>query len=321
MKITTEIKKEWVKVEELIDHNLTADMSTFYKDLDILDKESTKKAHKHFQPWFGILELGILWMSAFYLFLQKKLEEEKTGENLSILLLLAGASCTHVVSIRRLCLSGLDSSARVVLRSLMETTQYFLVMLTHPEIRKNYKKLGEIEDVEFNHSYKFWRNYLSREKTNKVLKKMENELLSNEEEFVKDFYKELREYNYTWASQFVHVSPVAAFVSPISISVDDDLVYPCIIGGKPDKLSVPTLYVTNETIFYFLYFIQQLIFFDKYKCIDLGEPDMKNDTDIVAYWGPEVFRQVFGRHLRKKDKYMDRAFKELDQEFNNSILE
>ncbi len=82
MKITTEIKKECAKVEELVDYKfVTEDLSTFYKDLDILDKDSTKKARKHFQPWLAILELGIVWMSVFHTFLREKSKEDKFKED------------------------------------------------------------------------------------------------------------------------------------------------------------------------------------------------------------------------------------------------
>jgi Family of unknown function (DUF5677) len=308
MKITTEIKKEWAKIEDFTNDKFSTDLSTFYKDLDILDKESTKTARKHFQPRLGILEQGIHWMGVLYLSYEDAL---KKGEDKHTLQNLCGAICAHAVGIRRLCLNGLDAPARVVLRSLIEPTQYFLVLLHDPVLLEMYNKHSETDEA-----YKFWKNNLSRKRIKSLLKQIEDEFHERKQSpnEIRDYFQNIREDIYKWTSEFVHISPVAAAFSPMAHSIEDNLVFPNLFGGKANRWSVATLHHTNETIYYFSALASHLHFFRRKNEQPVLKTDMSNEIDIIAYWGPAVFRQLFGRHISKKDKYMSEVFKEFEDE-------
>ena len=82
---------------------------------------------------------------------------------------LVGASCAHTVALRRLILSGLDSTAKATLRILDELLVACIVLLHDPKLDSDFQNAQNDDEANM-----FWYQNLNTKSLRKHLSKMEN---------------------------------------------------------------------------------------------------------------------------------------------------
>ncbi len=155
MSVETEIEEFWKRYLQKSgnreEHGYYFD---FKNDLEEIHSKAAEESNKFLQPWLSILELEIQWLALVNTALNDNLEASR-GE-LVATWVLTGVACAHAVAIRKLCLCGLDTSARIILRSLIETLDICILTTFDAESRIKFIRAHEPNEAE-----KTWRNFLS----------------------------------------------------------------------------------------------------------------------------------------------------------------
>lgn len=197
------------------------------------------------EPWISILDEGIQWLAQLHmaLSLARSGNFEKDKEIL-VPFALVGSACANSVAIRKLILSGLDGSAKVLVRTLKQTLNICIAVIDNIKLANEF-----IAAQDFSIAKKFWNQKLSPNKLNSILTKIEKSLDFDDE--VIDNLKGWREENLSLCSQYVHPSYVASLL----IAEPPSVLYPYEhspgILGKTSITSLRTLPEICKAIWYF----------------------------------------------------------------------
>lgn len=246
-KIQKEISQLWDEAFDKLSKE-SIEIAWDRKFLNLLnerEKESIKQAVKYLEPWISILNEGIQWLTQLHvaLSLARSGDFEKDKEIL-VPFALVGSACAHSVAIRRLILSGLDASAKVLLRTLIETLNVCIAVIDNIGLLNEFRAAQD-----FIIAKKFWNQKLSHSKLNIILTKIEKSLDFDDE--VMDDLKGWREETLSLCSQYVHPSYVASLFSAEPPSVLYPYNHSPGILGKTSITSLRTLPEVCKAIWYF----------------------------------------------------------------------
>lgn len=129
------------------------------------EKEVRKEAMKNLEPWISIFNEGIQWLVQLHIALSlARSGSFEKDKDILVPFALVGSACVHCVGIRKLILSGLDASARVLLRTLIETLNICIAVIDNIELSNNFRAAQD-----FSEAKKFWNRELTTRKLNKIL--------------------------------------------------------------------------------------------------------------------------------------------------------
>jgi hypothetical protein len=238
---------------------------TFYKLLDKFHKEAERDSKISLQPFLSIFELSIQWLSSLHILLNE-IKEVTPNEYIYSPWVLSGAACSQAVAIRELCICGLDCSAKMQLRSLIESTNSCLITLYDRSISKNFheaqnNKMADEIWKKYFHGNKYWNMIGSIMGDAGVDEDSQTVLLN----WIKEEKKLL--------NQTVHTSYLAAALSTSIISFEKGK-YKKAIFGETTVFSIRTLSDAYKIIWLF----SQISFYLLYKPINDQQPLIKTDT-------------------------------------------
>lgn len=218
--------------------------SDFGVFLDNGDRKIKKVTSKNLQPWLSMLELGIEWISSLHIMIDIT-QKKKELDYLLPPWALTGTACSQAVAIRKLCILGLDGSARIILRSLIETLNICTAILFDPKIGKLYKEAQESVNAN-----KIWNEHFRRHKMIQIIRDNMKKKIGEEEDELIDFYLNWQDEELQLLNQSVHSSYIATAFSSMAPSFEKDYVVSSIFGS-PTIFSYKTIEVCTKAIWFF----------------------------------------------------------------------
>lgn len=219
--------------------------------LDGFFSKNIEVSKNDLQPWLYILELSIQWLSSLHKIIEEVKEKDVSKEYM-VPWALTGAICSQSVSVRLLCLAGLDNSAKSVLRTMYEAINICLCTLFDPVIRKEFQSAQDFKEANI-----FWGKYFGRGKLEKRIQEIRLTLGFDEElnQVLGNWYKEEK----TLLNQTIHTSYLAAALSCSVVSVNKKK-FPLAVFGATSIFSIRTLSFACRSIWFFSLFINKMLF-------------------------------------------------------------
>lgn len=220
-------------------------------DFSIILEEHSKITEEEscvlLQPWLLLTDQFIYWLALFKTTLTEmflKSEQDKEfNELLGVLSIVTSLAASQAISIRKLCILGHDTSARVVLRSLTETVDIILMIIHDVSIRKEYYQNQDADKARA-----FWNQYLRKKKLSIFYKKMFRNLDLPEE--AAHSFEVSREGTKELMTQSTHSSWDAAMFSSIPVTFEKDRDALRSFLGATSQFSKSTLFHLCESIFF-----------------------------------------------------------------------
>lgn len=261
--------------------------SKFIEALNKIEEKSVKECLEFLEPFISIFTEGIQWLSNLHIVLTPDLYEETKIEAKFIPpYLLIGTACTYAVAIRRLVLSGLDYSAKILLRSLMETLNICTLIIADISISYKFNKAEDQKTARH-----LWLQEFSKNKIEQVLSKIESQVGFNGE-----YMRELKTWRLELSemmSQFVHPTSISSFLTALPISLTNPTYcVPNGVLGSSNCLSIRTLAIGCKLIWYFSVTALPLLM----KLGPNGEPPQKlsigDKNGAAVLIGAEIFEEL-----------------------------
>jgi len=208
------------------------------------EKKAEKVALEKLSPWLQILEEGIQWLANLSATLDVALKESNGGSSLRVPWALAGAACVQAVAIRRLVLSGLDSPARSILRTLDEHLMVCVVTLAKKDLRDGFFRPDSPDEAKT-----FWHKELTSKNIESHLFEIEKNI-GFDAETIKEF-NEFRKQEKAINSLAVHASYATSALTAMPICLDESDFHKPGILGCASELSIRTLGYACKAIWYF----------------------------------------------------------------------
>lgn len=234
-----EINDLWKKEIDKFKQNNT-DVAIFKPNFDLksfLDEiriSEEKLVRNRLETSFNIFEECVAWFSMLHLWLLDK-------DELRDIACLTGMACTQIVAIRQLVLSGLDSPARAILRTLFETICISVVLLDNQPLMEVFRKTDNASS--------FWYSNFARGKLFKHL----DDIYRNRnvpDSLIKVFRNWMKE-EYSKLSETIHPSFTAAALTTYSKSLENRDKFEVGSWGRATTFSERTLKQSCLIIWYF----------------------------------------------------------------------
>ena len=270
--------------------------SRFTSVLDDIDAENRAIAEANLQPWMAILEQGIQWLGSLQVFLEGSASRGEGNDQLRVQAALVGTACAHATGVRRLALSGLDSSAKVVLRSLVEAVHLAIIMLTDSNLNGDFLKSQSSTEASA-----LWNRQLRPQRIVEKLDAIETNLGLDLE--IREDLKKTRESMMRWTSQFVHPSYVSAVVTARPRTMADPAYHQIGSLGVVSVTTISTLDTANKALWYFASVGGYLLFRDQRGWRFLRDPETV--INQIALLGRDVLIELVMRHWDDIDDAVD----------------
>lgn len=243
IEIYQEINKHWESVCR--DTKITIPERSGFSDfIQQIETDTRATTSISLQPWLAILEFGIEWLSYVHVALSENLKGSKKSARYRATWALVGAAVSFGLSVRLLCLTGLDTPARALLRTYVETLFLSLSILHDENLAAEYIKAEDDNDAK-----NFWHKLASpRNLHNRVIQIEKKFGLASDDI---DVMTAWRRQEYEILSQSSHLSFVAAFLTARSPSLDDTDKLVIGIFGSPTENSIRTISYAASTTWYF----------------------------------------------------------------------
>ncbi len=208
------LREKWIEGLSELELDLTAyayGTGTGTKEtLDDIHAKQSNVAHENLGPWFRLLQEFIFWNQCFTLWLDVNKDKVKGG---FALMLMSGSICSQTVSIYRLVACGLDSSARIIVRCLIELTQVAVVASNDQDFQQNYLQAKSHND--------FWYEWMSKGKLQKRFDGILGKRVATTEVIgaIKDMSRWRKDANKI-CSEFVHGSFLSTLLASFPTIVD-----------------------------------------------------------------------------------------------------
>ncbi len=249
------------------------------------EKKAEKEVIAKLDPWLLILEEGIQWLANLNATLDVALKENGGNDDLRVPWALTGAACVQSVAIRRLVLSGLDSPARTILRSLDEHLMVCIVTLANKELRKGFSVPDSPEEARV-----FWHKQLSSKKIQSHLDEIEKTIGFDAK--TRTEFNEFRKQEKAINSLAVHPSYVASALTAMPICLDESETLKPGILGCASELSVRTLDYASKAIWYFSR-VGFLLLFEPFSGqAPLFRLNFQDEMNQVVVIGREIFSKL-----------------------------
>ncbi len=244
--------------------------------------------------WLGIFEQCIQWLSSFHDLIGDTVKEGLSTQLISPYAVI-GTSIAQAVSIRRLCLAGLDTPARSILRNFLENIILIILLLF------DYEALLEFESTTHDDigARKFWSKYIRKKYDKKFGKRLSKadcvfkEMLAASGHDVGETETILRHYETEMIliSQAVHTSLSSALFTTKSISSDGD----SLVSGKygaSTLFSAMTLDRASKWIWVFSRIVHPLIIAPIHKnedsLYDIAVDSRQGNDELVGYFAINI---------------------------------
>ncbi len=294
--IRAEAKKEW-----LSGFALTGRVNQYDEDfanfISSREDEIEREATEHLQPWLHILEDSIQWLANIAGILDMMNSEGKCDDSQRSIWALVGASCAHALAVRRLVLSGLDTTARATARILDEHLCVCIAFLHDRKLAEQFKLCEDDGDAA-----NFWYKYLNTKALKKHLNAVERSI--GLEPIASHDMRVWREKEINSFSQAVHPSYLGAALTTITLSASDPKTHGPAFLGKASVASERTLNFACKSIWYFCCLGFMLLFNEhdsQPPVITLNKEDQMHQIAVVGrnviqalnikYWKYEIYPQ------------------------------
>lgn len=286
--IQTVAKKEWLFTFD------KANRSSQYDEnfaIFIASRENAAKQEivEHLQPWLHILEDSIQWLANLAGILNRMNSEKNLDTAQQSIWALVGASCAHAVAVRRLVLSGLDTSARAIARVLDEHLCACLAFLHNRELGAQFHQCADDDTAA-----QFWYKHLNTRALKKHLNAIERSVgldLSISQDM-----RAWREREIDSFSQAIHPSYLGAAFSTITMSArNPDNLGPAFVGMASVN-SERALNFTCKSIWYFSCFGFLMLFNEHESYPPVIQLDKEDEMHQMAVVGRRVLQVLNQRY-------------------------
>ena len=294
--IHSEIKQLWSEVSGEVDLEIGFDVLPS----DLLaeaDAEASAAGLQHFQPWLAILEQCIQWLAGLHASMAEALSNGAVDREDRAPQAVIGAAAAYATAVRRLVLSGLDSPARAVLRSLAESLNLATALLSDADFRRAFGSREASENPN-----EFWYQNLRDRELQKRLAKAEA-LLAIPADLRAEIQAERKRVS-RWLSLFVHPSYLMAQLTALPRSVTEPEMHRVGTVGLASRSSIHTLDLANRLIWEFARIGFPLIAKDfGGKSFHVFDPE--NELDQIAVIGHAVLVELVDRHISAVDPFLE----------------
>ena len=214
-------------------------------EVDRLQSQAARHGNERFEPWLTVLETAITHLSSLFLSMVRTSGRKRSRtERWRTPAVLVGNACAHASAIRRLVLSGFDSSARVLHRTMLDTLAAFLFSLSDEAFRTEF---GQARDIASAKS--FWLRNLRYDKVHRRLTELEKTVGFSEG--LSSVLLAHRQEALGRYSGYVHgLFTPAAFTAMVPSAFHPGEVRPGVVG-HPSLTSIWTLDETVKSLGYF----------------------------------------------------------------------
>lgn len=241
--IETEIDELWA--ECFADAQRTPISRGEWKEAQSELLEANKsKALEGLQPWLAIFEFGLDWLGQVHLALNNENGIGPRSPGFRVPWALVGASSAFGWEIRNACVAGFDTPARALLRTFVESLFLCLAVLYDKPLGEAYQRAESDEQV-----VDFWHTHASPKSLHKRIIKIEESV-----GFSDDLIADLTEYRrreYEVMSQSSHLSYLAASMTCLPATIEDEGIFQVGIFGRTSASSHRTLSYGAMTAWYF----------------------------------------------------------------------
>jgi hypothetical protein len=287
--IYQEIERNWAALYQKM--SCEAPSRAEFSDLCAeTETENRRQGSDGLQPWLGIFEFGIEWLSYIHHSLDTRNGVNQHTPCYQVTWALVGAAVSFGLSIRTLCLSGFDTPARALLRSYVEALLLCLAVLHDEGLAQDYRVAQDGEQVKA-----FWHKIASPKNLHNRIIQIEKTLGVDQDTIA--LMKNYRIQEYEILSQSAHLSYPACvntvFVSKLGSDLrydDSDLLHPGILGLATEA-SVRTIHYAAITNWYFSCIgYHSILGRDASKCLLLL--DMESDLQRRIVIGRDVLSSI-----------------------------
>ncbi|HME71982.1 MAG TPA: hypothetical protein VKM54_19235 [Myxococcota bacterium] len=289
-RIQREIDRLWSETAARIDLVVPSG-HRFTDTIDDAESDSVAQAHSSLEPFLSILEQGIQWLACLHGSMDIAAEAERIPNSDRAPIAFIGAASAYAAAVRRLVLSGLDSPARAVARSLAESLHFAIASLHSQEIRQGIRAPQSLEEANA-----YWYSHLRGHRIDRILVAVEGSIGLDAE--TKLELRRTREAEAQWLGFFVHPSYLAAELTCKPRSAAKPGMHKVGIIGHCSIDSVHTLDAANKLIWYFARIGHVLIF----RPPPFFQIDPDSEMDRMAVMGREVFSKLVINHWEEHER-------------------
>ncbi len=285
--IYEEIEQEWCACYSDARHEppLRTEFSeTFSKP----EAENRAKAAGGLQPWLGILEFGIEWLTYVHIALSRTDGIGPQRPSYRVAWALIGSAVSFGLSLRALCLSGFDTPARSLLRSYVETLFLCLATLDDKSLAQAYEHADD--DVKVKN---FWHEIASPKNLHRRIIQIERKAGLPED--VVDKMTEWRRQEYEVLSQSTHLSYLGSCLTVVPPLLGNRDKHQVGILGRATESSVRTISYAGKTTWYFSRFSFNMLIGHR-SSNSLFVMDKENDWHRRIVIGRDVLSRVIAEH-------------------------
>ncbi|RWM04671.1 MAG: hypothetical protein EOR71_25995 [Mesorhizobium sp.] len=243
MNIHDEIEERWRAVYS----DMRRDPPPRHRFRELLleaETEARAETSTALQPHLAIFEFGLEFLSYVHVALSSAEGFGPSNENVRAAWALLGSAVSFGVSIRSIVISGLDTSARALLRTYVETLLLCVAVLHDRPLGQAYiaaETDAQIKD--------FWHSVVSPKRLHEKVISIERKIgLDNE---TVDRLTSWRRQEYEILSQSSHLSYLAAALTSLSPGLGDREIFAPAIFGRATTHSHRTIFYAAATTWYF----------------------------------------------------------------------
>ncbi|WP_207621435.1 hypothetical protein [Chelativorans oligotrophicus] len=197
-----------------------------------------------FQPHLAIFEFGLEFLSYVHIALSSADEPGPSNEHTRAAWALTGAAVSFGVSIRSLVISGLDTPARALLRTYVETLFLCIAVLHDRALGEAYVAADSDPRIK-----DFWHSTASPKRLHERIIAIEKKIGLDKD--LVDMMTTWRREEYEILSQSSHLSYLAAVLTALSHKLDDEKVVAPALFGVASAHSPRTIFYAAATTWYF----------------------------------------------------------------------
>jgi hypothetical protein len=209
----------------------------------LLDKNSAK-ATEWLQPWLTIFEFALDWLGQVHLALTNENDVGPSKPDYAVPWALVGAACAFGWAVRNTCVAGFDTPGRALLRTYVESLFLCLAALHDKALAKAY--LDADSDAK---AVTFWHTYASPKNLHKRIIQIEGSLGLSPADIT--HFTAWRREEYEVMSQSSHLSYLAACMTCLPASMEDDEIHQFGVFGVASSHSHRTIGYAARTAWYF----------------------------------------------------------------------
>jgi len=286
-----EIEREWVAHYRRMPCE-TPSRAEFSDLCAAQETETRGQTSDGIQPWLGIFEFGIEWLTYIHIALDPENSVNQQRPCHRVTWALVGAAVSFGFSVRTLCLSGFDTPARALLRSYVDALLLCLAVLHDEALAQAYMDAKDDAQVKT-----FWHTIASPKNLHKRIIQIEKTAGFDQETITA--MTEYRRAEYEILSQSAHLSYVVSCLTSVAPVLGDPDYFRGAIFGLATENSVRTIHYAAATTWYFSRLGYNLILGrDSSKCLLTFDKESDLQRRIVV--GREVISSITIGHWEER---------------------